>query len=260
MAEHVQRYRQYEYRANSNLVLTADTHRPRTDEPSGEPESLKEHLDGTKFGDRVHFSKPDLVDGGKKRRPAAAQEGSKRSKKDSETVLGLSEDIDSYRPRSKETRSAYEDLLSLISRQLGDQPHDILRGAADEVLACLKNDGMPDPERKREVEKLVNTLSSEVFAQLVQYGKRITDYAIAEGAGNDKLDDELGVAVVFDEDDDDEADGRDARNDDDAMVAEDISDDEDGAKRATPKPAHGRRALRAASGLIFSRPPVPPVN
>ena len=50
MAEHVQRYRQYEYRANSNLVLTADTHRQRTDEPSGEPESLKEHLDGTKFG------------------------------------------------------------------------------------------------------------------------------------------------------------------------------------------------------------------
>ena len=128
------------------------------------------------------------------------------------------------------------------------------------MLACLKNDGMPDPERKREVEKLVNTLSSEVFAQLVQCGKRITDYAIAEGAGNEKLDDELGVAVVFDEDDDDEADGRDARNDDDAMVAEDISDDEDGAKRATPKPAHGRRALRAASGLIFSRPPVPPVN
>ena len=73
MAEHVQRYRQYEYRANSNLVLTADTHRPRTDEPSGEAESLKEHLDGTKFGDRVHFSKPD---GGKnaRRAPAQAQE------------------------------------------------------------------------------------------------------------------------------------------------------------------------------------------
>ena len=50
MAEQVQRFRQYEYRANSNLVLTTDLHRPRTDEPSGEPESLKDHLSGKKFG------------------------------------------------------------------------------------------------------------------------------------------------------------------------------------------------------------------
>ena len=49
----------------------------------------------------------------------------------------------------------------MLSTQLGDQPHDILRGAADEVLACLKNDSLTDPERKREVEKLVNTVSSE---------------------------------------------------------------------------------------------------
>jgi len=50
MAEQEQRFRQYEYRANSNLVLTTDLHRPRTDEPSGVPESLKDHLDGKRFG------------------------------------------------------------------------------------------------------------------------------------------------------------------------------------------------------------------
>jgi pre-mRNA-splicing helicase BRR2 len=171
MAEQVQRFRQYEYRANSNLVLTTDTHRPRNDEPSGEPESLKDKLGGTKFGDRVHFSKPDIVDANKKRKPSESGPGSKRSKKESETVLGLAEDIDSYRPRSKETRSAYEDLLSFIAQQLGDQPHDILRGAADEVLACLKNDALSDPKRKVEVENLVSSFSSEAFASLVQVGK-----------------------------------------------------------------------------------------
>ena len=153
MAEHVQRFRQYEYRANSNLVLTTDQHRPRNDEPSGEPESLKEHLGGTRFGDRVHFSKPDLVDGGKKRRSEKGVTKAKRSKKEADTVLGLSDDVDSYQPRTKETRAAYEDLLSVISQQLGDQPHDILRGAADEVLACLKNDSLTAPECKKEVEK-----------------------------------------------------------------------------------------------------------
>ena len=52
-------------------------------------------------------------------------------------------DIDTaglYRPRTKETREAYEAMLGLIRSQFGDQPADVLRGAADEVLAALKND------------------------------------------------------------------------------------------------------------------------
>jgi len=39
----------------------------------------------------------------------------------------------------------------------------ILRGAADEVLACLKNDSLTDPERKREIEKLINEVFSTLF-------------------------------------------------------------------------------------------------
>ena len=60
------------------------------------------------------------------------------------TASGMSVlDIDTagmYRPRTKETREAYEALLSVIREQFGDQPADILRGAADEVLSTLKND------------------------------------------------------------------------------------------------------------------------
>ena len=226
MAEQVQRYRQYEYRANSNLVLTSDTARPRNDEPSGEPESLKDNLGSSRFGDRVHHSKPDLEGVGKKRRSEKGAPSVKRTKKESETVLGLNDDIDSYRPRSKETRSAYEDLLSVISQQLGDQPHDILRGAADEVLACLKNDSLTDPERKGEVEKLINHLGSEAFASLVQVGKRITDYMQYDGAGNERLDEELGVAVVFDDNDDDDDEGGKGRDEGDAMVDVDLSDED----------------------------------
>lgn len=44
---------------------------------------------------------------------------------------------------------------------------DILRGAADEVLAVLKDDKKTDPERKREIEKLLGGISSEHFATLV---------------------------------------------------------------------------------------------
>ena len=55
------------------------------------------------------------------------------------TVLELdSEGV--YQPKTRETRAAYETLLSIIRGQFGDQPADVLRGAADEVMAVLKND------------------------------------------------------------------------------------------------------------------------
>ena len=72
-----------------------------------------------------------------------------------------------YRPKTRETRAAYEALLCQISAQFGDQPADILRGAADEVLSVLKDDRKTDPERKRDVERLLGPIASEQFATLV---------------------------------------------------------------------------------------------
>ena len=84
MAEQVQRFRQYEYRANSNLVLTTDLHRPRTDEPSGEPESLKDHLEGKKFGDRYAGGKPQTESSSKRSSDQKKKDSAKRQKKESE--------------------------------------------------------------------------------------------------------------------------------------------------------------------------------
>ena len=63
MAEEHARWKQYEYAANSNLVLTADR-RSREHEPSGEAESLaRKGAKMFKMGDRVVHSKPQaLVD------------------------------------------------------------------------------------------------------------------------------------------------------------------------------------------------------
>ena len=57
------------------------------------------------------------------------------------TVLEL-DAAGSYRPATRETRAAYEALLAVVQAQFGDQPADILRGAAEEVLAVLKNEHM----------------------------------------------------------------------------------------------------------------------
>ena len=71
--------------------------------------------------------------------------GGKRSKKDKgvfsagrgATVLTETEALEAinYRPRHPESKRAYEEILSLIQGNIGDQPQDILRGAAD-VRRC----------------------------------------------------------------------------------------------------------------------------
>ena len=47
-----------------------------------------------------------------------------------------------YRPVTRETRDAFDSLLAFIREQYDDQPYDVLRGAAEEVLAVLKNEGI----------------------------------------------------------------------------------------------------------------------
>jgi len=232
-AEAHARFKQYEYRANSSLVLTTDS-RPRdTHEPTGEPETLWGRIDPRSFGDRAVQNKPpeleeklsksrtkkskrdaaaavdpDLPrrDAKRRRRAASAQEVS---------VLSLTDDA-VYKPQTKETRAAYEALLSLIQQQLGGQPLDVLAGAADEVLATLKNDKVKNPDKKKDIEQLLNPISSQLFDQLVSIGKLITDFhdAVAgDAAGapsadgmDTTLDDDVGVAVEFEEDEDEESD------------------------------------------------------
>lgn len=67
------------------------------------------------------------------------------------------------------------------------QPRDILCGAADEVLAVLKNDRLKERDKKTETEALLGLLTEERFALLVNLGKKITDFGNEEkiqGTGN----------------------------------------------------------------------------
>ena len=66
-AEAIARFKQYEYRANSTLVLTADKSARITDEPTGEAETLWGKMNAKSFGDRVRFSKPSDEDGAAKK-------------------------------------------------------------------------------------------------------------------------------------------------------------------------------------------------
>ncbi|KAG6648198.1 hypothetical protein I3843_07G129200 [Carya illinoinensis] len=253
-AEAHARHKQYEYRANSSLVLTTDS-RPRdTHEPTGEPESLWGKIDPRSFGDRAFRGKPPELDEKlqkakrkKKERDPLAEPApgrqSKRRRLQEESVLTSSEE-GVYQPKTKETRAAYEAMLSVIQQQLGGQPLSIVSGAADEILAVLKNDTLKNPDKKKEIEKLLNPIPNPVFDQLVSIGRLITDYqdggdaaGPAAANGDDALDDDVGVAVEFEENEEEDEDS------DLDMVQEDEDDDDDVVE------ANGAGAMQMGGGI-----------
>lgn len=123
----------------------------------------------------------------------------------------LSEGIDEmvgivYRPKTQETRQTYEVLLSFIQEALGDQPRDILCGAADEILTVLKSDKLKEREKKREIDELLGgKMADERFALLVNLGKKITDFgsdtasAVSALASEKQIDEQYGINVQFEE-------------------------------------------------------------
>ena len=239
MAEEHARWKQYEYAANSNLVLTADR-RTREHEPSGEAESLaavaKRKGGLYKMGDRVAASKPQaLVDKKdkieRKRRERKEKDDARKKAKAGGSVLASVSEPGSYRPKTEPTRQAYEQLLHLLSSFLGEQPADILRGAADEILAVLKDDTLQGPNKKKACEGLLNAIGDDSMAQLTQIGNKITDFYIEDDT-DDKdnartgIDENLGVSVVFDEEDEEEDDDVDELRDEDEDEDEGIGDEE----------------------------------
>ncbi|EJD74040.1 U5 small nuclear ribonucleoprotein helicase [Loa loa] len=216
MADEIARVQQYEYRQNSNLVLQVDfnfTDRRGRDEPTGEVMPLtKEVLAGVKMGDKYQRAKAPAFGTKKARKKKRADSSVTGNSTTSHTLLGDSntELMGLYKPRTQETRQTYEAVLAYIQDAIGDQPRDILCGAADEVLVVLKSDKIREKDRKKEVELLLGLLTDERIAVLTNLAKKITDFSVDDEKGKfdnqDEIDETIGVNVQFD-DSDEEAEG-----------------------------------------------------
>lgn len=249
---------QYKYSAMSNLVLQADrrfisrTH----DEPTGDPESLAGRIGIREMGAQVAR---DTAPKSKKAAPTGLERGGidegedvllreqkKRTRGQPAQLRGqgILSAADAfveglkYRPRTPATRATYDLILTITGSVLGDVPHEVVRSAADAVLEYLKDEEMKDFDKKKEIDDLLgSSMNPKEFNELVNLGKKITDYDaqdedeemdenIDETTG--ELDQRQGVAVVFDEEDeDDERTGtvNEIRDDDD--LSDDDEADED---------------------------------
>ncbi|CAF0840833.1 unnamed protein product [Adineta steineri] len=226
MADEIARRQQYEYKANSNLVLQVDKtliDRRGRNEATGEVLSLQGHLKGTKMGDRAQRTRPERSTNKKQKKGDDDSSKYDLGRFKGQTLLGDSADDTSsilYRPKTQETKQTYEVLLGFIQEAVGDQARSILCGAADEVLMILKNDKLRDKDRKNEIESLLSSkIPEQRFALLVNLGKKITDWTTDDKSGKeaDEIDETYGVNVEFeesgDEDEGDEDEVRDEEGD-----------------------------------------------
>lgn len=245
MSEEAARQKLYGYKENSNLVLQANRSARRGGGPAEAIESLRGR-DLPKMGSRLDQSstvsnkRPAELKERLERSKERSKRKSKRRKVGLENLTGAGKSIlemdhlTGYQPSHAGSRAGYESILSIVgSKQyLGAQPADVLRDAAEELMSILKNDGLRDPERQMEISKLLlqkNGLSTDEFARLVALGKRIDDYDTKnEGSRDKELDDEMGVAVVFD-DSDEEQDSDEDSEVDEVVEADESSDEEESA-------------------------------
>lgn len=142
---------------------------------------------------------------------------------------------------------------------LGSQSTSVLRDAAEQVILTLKDSSLRDPERHDLISrdltgKPASTrggvrsggITAEQYATFVQLGKELDDYedvsrktASGKGKGDDDGDDkvdEMGVAVVFDESDQEEGGENGGDSDAEGGVVVDSSsesDSDDDDKQAT---------------------------
>lgn len=176
MADEAARSLQYEYKLNSNLVINPNKdliEKIDRNEPTGEVLPLTTAEIATRMGDKYQRTKPKkLIDEQQSKQGKSisiskqkSDEKSSSNKYDVNKFKGqsiLSDDFEDsstilYRPKTTETRQTYEIILSFIQECIGDQPRDILCGAADEVLIVLKNDRLRDKEEKRDRNALRST-------------------------------------------------------------------------------------------------------
>ncbi|KAG7292219.1 hypothetical protein NEMBOFW57_002254 [Staphylotrichum longicolle] len=232
MSDYQRDVSQYKYSAMSNLVLQADRRfvTRRTDEATGDPESLAGRLSIKEMGARVGrdaapktkktSAMPDVQRGSMREGADVLQHVKQKGKAEAARGGGILSGADAliegiqYRPRTQPTRDAFNLILTIVAEHLGDVPHEVVRSAADATLEYLKDDDLKDFDKKKEIDDILGvSMNPKQFNELVNLGKKITDYDAQDEdedmedvkrAGEDEIDGRQGVAVNFENEEDDD--------------------------------------------------------
>ena len=253
------RLNQYKYSAMSNLVLQADRRfvSRRGDEHTGDPESLAGRINFNDMGSRTAREEAPV-------QPRAQQDQQRKRKRtepvQSSRAAGILSQQDlnieglRYRPRTPATTNIYNLMSTLVGQKMGgDYGLHITASATDSILEYLKDPELKDFDRKREIDDILGVaMTSKEFNELVNLGKKITDYEAQdedenmadgdEGGQGLDIDDRQGVAVDFGDEDDEGEQAYEVREQDDS------SEDEGGAADDTEMIGQGENDGDRADG------------
>ncbi|CEP01840.1 unnamed protein product (mitochondrion) [Plasmodiophora brassicae] len=240
--EDTEKIAQYAYKANANLVLNSEK-RPRDLGPTGEVQSLAESMTAREMrmmmGERAvttHEQDTSLRDRIEKRRLAAAKkpDTSQRLIRKRANVLDA-EVVGLYEPKTQDTRRAFSALMTTVSGIMSGQPHAVMQSACEEVLALVKSQeggtgqaGLAQGQLKRDIADLLSaSVDEETFRQIVSVAGRIHDFQQTSEV-TDGMDEEMGVAVVFDEEEEEAGPTGDLSENEDFVEEEEQEVEEDG--------------------------------
>merc|ERR1712217_1015410 len=182
-AERYARSKQFDYHANSNLVLTAERSNRSLGSSFSTPESLWGRINSN-MGERAHVTKPSEIIDKKNRKIFNLHTKTTADLKliNEKEIHGISnlnalkkENI-RYRPSTKETSMAYEELLGIITLILDGQPNDVIHGAADEIISIIKNESIKNNDKQNKIEALLGKVTKETFADFLSIAKIMFDF------------------------------------------------------------------------------------
>uniref|UniRef100_A0A0N4ZWS8 U5 small nuclear ribonucleoprotein 200 kDa helicase n=1 Tax=Parastrongyloides trichosuri TaxID=131310 RepID=A0A0N4ZWS8_PARTI len=222
MADEYDLKKKYDYKANSNLVLQVNydyTERRRKNDPTGEVLPLTaEQLTSSRMGDKyIRAGAPEEIRN-KKHSKKEKSESSNKSVSNKHTSIADADLSGVYLPKSRESKSAYDSLITILNETLGDQPREILCGAADEVLRVLKSTKIHEKNKKSEIDELLGNISNELMNKLTNLSKKINDFVMDDDDDKQKgddLDEHEGVNVNFSDSEEEEDDYNEIENDSD---------------------------------------------
>ena len=278
-----------EYRPAANLVIESARARGVA-EPTGEAQTLVGRLAPKGMGDRAHGARPaeleDKLAKARKRRERAALERDddalvqKRRRATGAAGAGAggflatlsNAESGGYRPRTKESRAAYDEVLTIVQRALGDGiSADTLTDAAEEVLAITRADAVETAKATALAKLFGAPLNEATLFRMLTLSKSCNDFgesAVGEptavgggdgGAGGGASSGiAAGVAVVIDEDEDEvERDAEVFELDDDEPADDDAM--EDGTLPSSSHVVHkeGTGGLSASGALAATRGSAP---
>ncbi|CAN6670657.1 pre-mRNA-splicing helicase Brr2p [Trichomonascus vanleenenianus] len=198
-------YSQYKYEEMSNKVVFSDkrfTNRAGSG-ATGDPESLKGRIKVSDLGSKVTREAPSSEV--RSREVARARESRKKARTiKARSVLNSEIGSYNYVPSTEENAQVFGLIKAWVQQFMADVPEDVLRDATDEVIKYIKEDDVSDAKRKEHVEaELTTKVTDELFNQLVNLTKRITDY-YDDDRHNDQEDEEIGVAVDYNDEEEEE--------------------------------------------------------